>query len=58
LNSIAGLIFASNELFYAGVNPNEMRFRRAGCFDVGVQCGGWGHIAMELSVEDRDKPGK
>lgn len=55
LNSIAGLIFASNELFYAGVDPNEMRFKRAGCFDVGVQCGGWGHIVMELSVEDRKK---
>jgi len=58
LNSVTQLIFASNELFYAGINPNEMRFRRAGCFDVGVQCGGWGHIAMELSVEDRDKLGK
>ena len=55
LNSMTGLIFASNELFYAGIDPNEMRFRRAGCFDVGVQCGGWGHIVMELRMEDRDK---
>jgi len=39
LSSIATLIFTSNELFYAGVEPNEMRFRRAGCFDVGVRCG-------------------
>lgn len=53
LNSIGGLIFAANELFYAGIDPNEMRFRRAGCFDVGVQCGGWGRIVMELKVEDR-----
>jgi len=58
LNSMTGLIFASNELFYAGIDPNEMQFRRAGCFDVGVQCGGWGHIVMELSVEDRDKLSK
>jgi uncharacterized repeat protein (TIGR04076 family) len=58
LNSVAQLIFASNELFYAGVEPNEMRFRRAGCFDVGVQCEGWGHIVMELSMEDRDKLSK
>ena len=55
LSSIASLIFTSNELLYAGVDPNEMRFKRAGCFDVGVQCGGWGHIVMELRVEDRDK---
>ena len=58
LNSMAGLIFASNELFYAGIDPNQMRFRRAGCFDVGVQCEGWGHIVMELAVEDRDKLSK
>ena len=55
LASVATLIFTSNELFYAGVNPNEMRFKRAGCFDVGVRCGGWGHIVMELRVEDRKK---
>lgn len=55
LSSMAGLIFASNELFYAGVNPNEMRFKQTGCFDVGVQCGGWGHIVMEIKVEDRQK---
>jgi uncharacterized repeat protein (TIGR04076 family) len=58
LNAVTQLIFASNELFYAGINPNEMRFRRAGCFDVGVQCGGWGHIVLELSVEDRNKLSK
>jgi uncharacterized repeat protein (TIGR04076 family) len=58
LNAVGQLIFASNELFYAGINPNEMRFRRAGCFDVGVQCGGWGHIVLELSVEDRNKLSK
>jgi uncharacterized repeat protein (TIGR04076 family) len=58
LSSIAGLIFTSNELSYAGIDPNQMRFKRAGCFDVGVQCGGWGRIVIELSVEDRDKLNK
>lgn len=48
---------AANELFYAGVDPNGMRFRRVGCFDVGVRCGGWGHIVMELKMEDRRKQG-
>lgn len=51
LSSMAKLIFTANELFYAGADPNEMRFKRAGCFDVGLQCGGWGHIVMEISVE-------
>lgn len=55
LSPLAQLIFASNELFYTGTDPNEMRFKRAGCFDVGVRCGGWGHIVMEIKVEDRNK---
>jgi uncharacterized repeat protein (TIGR04076 family) len=55
LSAVANLIFTSNELLYAGVDPNEMRFKRAGCFDVGVKCGGWGHIVMEIKVEDRQK---
>ena len=42
-----------NELFYAGVDPNDMRLNRVGCFDVGIQCGGWGHIALEVKMEDR-----
>jgi len=55
LAQLPQLIFASNELVYAGVDPNELRFNRVGCFDVGVQCGGWGHIVMEIKVEERQK---
>jgi uncharacterized repeat protein (TIGR04076 family) len=55
MGSMAPAIFVANELFYAGVDPNEMRFKRASCFDVGVQCGGWGQIVMEIRVEDRKK---
>ncbi len=53
LNAATGLIFTANELLYAGVDPNEMRFKRAGCFDVGVECGGWGRIVLEISVVER-----
>lgn len=55
LNAATSMIFAANELFYAGVDPNQMRFKRAGCFDVGIQCGGWGRIVLELSMLDRGK---
>jgi len=55
LTAAGPLIYVSSELFYAGVDPNETRFKRVGCFDVGIQCGGWGHIVMELKVEDRKK---
>lgn len=53
LSALSGPIYVANELFYAGVDPNEMRLNRVGCFDVGVRCGGWGHIALELKVIDR-----
>jgi len=55
LAELPKFIFAINELIYAGANPNKIRFRRTGCFDVGVACGGWGHIIMEIKVEERQK---
>jgi uncharacterized repeat protein (TIGR04076 family) len=53
LSSALMMIFAANEMLYAGVDPNEIRFKRAYCFDVGLQCGGWGRIVLELRMEDR-----
>ena len=55
VRAIAPAVFAANELFYAGVDPNEMLFKRTACSDVGVECGGWGRIVMEIRVEDREK---
>ena len=55
LNAITMQIFTAGELICAGVDPNDMRFKRAACFDVGVECGGWGRVVMELKVEDRKK---
>jgi uncharacterized repeat protein (TIGR04076 family) len=56
LNAISLQIFTATEFLYAGIDPNEIRFKRAACFDVGVACGGWGRIVMEMRVEDREKP--
>ncbi len=53
LSSAPALIFAANEMLYAGVDPNDIRFKRVNCFDVGLECGGWGRIVLELRVEDR-----
>jgi hypothetical protein len=58
LHSVALAMPALAELLYAGVDPNKMRFKRFGCPDVGVRCGGWGHIVMEVKVEDRKKAEK
>jgi uncharacterized repeat protein (TIGR04076 family) len=53
LNSALMMVFTANEMIYAGVDPNQIRFKRASCFDVGLQCGGWGRIVLELRVEER-----
>ena len=56
LYPLGPLIYAVSELFYAGADPNSLRFNRTGCFDVGVRCGGWGRVAMEVRVEERSHP--
>jgi uncharacterized repeat protein (TIGR04076 family) len=55
LHAVALAMPAIAELTYAGIDPNQMRFKRFGCVDVGVRCGGWGHIVMEVKVEDRKR---
>jgi len=55
LSVLDKLIHSTFELFYAGTDPNEMRFKRASCFDIGLKCGGWGNVIMELKVVDRNK---
>ena len=58
LHSMPILISIVFELFYAGVDPNEMRFKRIGCGDVGLECGGWGRVVVEIKIEDRKNLGK
>lgn len=48
-------VFGLQELWYAGVDPNQMCFRRAGCFDVGARCGGWGNVKIEVRVVDAEE---
>jgi len=47
------MVFTANEMLFAGIDPNQIRFKRAGCFDVGLECGGWGKIVLELRVEEQ-----
>jgi len=53
LSSALLMVYAANEMIYAGFDPNKMKFRRSSCFDVGIECGGWGNIVLELSVIDK-----
>lgn len=54
LNAALMMVFTANEMLFAGLDPNTIRFKRAGCFDVGLECGGWGRIVLELQVVDKD----
>lgn len=56
LSNALMMIFTVSEMLYAGVDPNTMRFKRTHCFDVGLQCGGWGRIVLDLHVEDSGTP--
>jgi hypothetical protein len=53
LNAAGDLVRGAVTLMWAGQDPNKMLFKLAGCSDVGLECGGWGNIAMEISVVDR-----
>lgn len=55
VSALKHAVFAAGELLCAGVNANDMKFNRTGCFDVGVECGGWGRIVMEVRMEDPKK---
>ncbi len=52
ISAVSQLIFTAQELVYAGVDPNEMRLNRVGCYDVGINCGGWGNVVLEIKVEN------
>lgn len=52
LQAVTAGVFAAQELAMAGVDPNNMRFRRMGCFDVGLRCGGVGHVVVELETRE------
>jgi uncharacterized repeat protein (TIGR04076 family) len=52
ISAVSQLIFTAQELVYARVNPNDMRLNRVGCYDVGINCGGWGNIVLEFKAEN------
>ena len=53
LSALGTLVFTAQELVYAGIDPNQMRFNRVGCIDIGIHCGGWGKVIMELTAEKK-----
>lgn len=54
MSALTPIVNAAIELFYADVDPNEMRLKRVGCQDVGLKCGGVGHVVFAFSMIDPD----
>ncbi len=53
LTTIIPLTMTASELLMAGVDPNQMKFNRVACPDVGIRCGGWGKVVFEVKVQDK-----
>jgi len=51
LGGAQSLLYAGMELLLAGADPNKMTFNRTACVDVGLQCGGWGRVVIEVKGE-------
>lgn len=54
MNSIAMGTYGMHELVYAGQDPDSLTFKRFGCPDVGLRCGGWGHVVIEMTIKNRE----
>ncbi|UCG37868.1 MAG: hypothetical protein JSV00_06605 [bacterium] len=52
LGGAQNLLYAGMELFLADADPNRMTFKRTHCADVGLECGGWGKVVVELKAEE------
>ncbi len=53
LHTLTMIIFSAQELIYAGLDPNQIKFKKLGCFDTGVKCGGVGNVIVEFSSNNK-----
>ena len=54
LATLATSVALFQERIIAGLDPAPYLYRRVGCVDVGVHCGGWGHVSFELSAVPKE----
>lgn len=53
LNSIIPIVYGAMEFLFAGHDPNELKFTKVGCFDIGARCGGIGHVTVQFSSHQK-----
>ncbi len=51
VSQLACVVSALYERFAAGLDPNGLLIDTVSCSDVGLECGGWGHVLLKVRVE-------
>jgi uncharacterized repeat protein (TIGR04076 family) len=51
LVAVAPAVAVMQERIVSGLDPEPYLFNHTGCVDVGLACGGWGHVALRLFAE-------
>jgi hypothetical protein len=49
--AVAPAVAVMQERIISGLSPEPYLFNHVGCVDVGLACGGWGHVALRLYAE-------
>jgi uncharacterized repeat protein (TIGR04076 family) len=54
LSALATAVAVYQERIVSGLDPDANLYRRLGCVDAGLQCGGWGHVSFKLYAVPRE----
>jgi uncharacterized repeat protein (TIGR04076 family) len=54
LNAIIPIVYGAQEFIFEGLDPNTLKFTKFGCFDNGAKCGGFGHVTVKFSSQQRE----
>jgi uncharacterized repeat protein (TIGR04076 family) len=55
IQALGPIVFGAQEFLYAGLDPNLLRFKKVGCFDIGVKCGGLGHVTVAFASQKQNE---
>ena len=53
MNAITPIVYGAQEFIYAGLDPNDLKFTRVGCFDNKATCGGFGHVTVKFRAQSK-----
>lgn len=51
MNTLTPIVYGAQEFIFAGLDPNELKFTKVGCFDHRAKCGGFGHVSVQFSAQ-------